>query len=228
MKSLNYICFLAIIVFFSSCTKSQFSTSTRQTKNGKVSYVNSYHNEKLKLSKNKAAIKGSTLASKQTLSVLNSRTNSTNEIIRIDPISLENHEILIASTTKEPIFLQNTSSHFVQTFNNTNSTEKKQINKTTMFTLDTIKGHEPKGGAKVTDTRKTEKLGLTGFILSLVGWVLIYGSPLCILGIVFGAISLGKIKRNPKKYKGKGFAIASLILGIVGLAIIIAYAASQR
>ncbi len=67
------------------------------------------------------------------------------------------------------------------------------------------------------DSRVTEKLGLSGFILTLVGWVLVFGFPLSIIGVVFGSISLGKIKRNPRHFKGRGFAIASLILGIIGV-----------
>ncbi len=61
---------------------------------------------------------------------------------------------------------------------------------------------------------KTEKLGLTGFILSFFGIVPLIGIPFAILAIVFGAKSLGKIKRNPGKYKGKGFATASIVIGI--------------
>ena len=37
------------------------------------------------------------------------------------------------------------------------------------------------------------------------------------LAIIFGAKSLKKIKRNPEKYKGKGFAIASIVIGCVML-----------
>jgi hypothetical protein len=43
------------------------------------------------------------------------------------------------------------------------------------------------------------------------------GLPLAILGLVFGIKSLRKIKRNPELYKGKGFAIASIVLGVLGI-----------
>ncbi len=61
---------------------------------------------------------------------------------------------------------------------------------------------------------KTEKLGLAGFILSFFGIVPLFGIPFAVLAIVFGFKSLGKIKRNPGKYKGKGFATASIVIGI--------------
>ena len=55
---------------------------------------------------------------------------------------------------------------------------------------------------------------LTGFILSLVG---LFISPILfgITAIVFSAIGLSAIKRNPGMFKGKGFAIAGLIVGII-------------
>ena len=61
---------------------------------------------------------------------------------------------------------------------------------------------------------KTEGLGLTGFILSLVG-LFIASIPLGTIAIVFGGISLSKIKKHSQIYKGKGFAIASIIIGII-------------
>jgi hypothetical protein len=64
---------------------------------------------------------------------------------------------------------------------------------------------------------KTEGLGLAGFITGLVG-LFIFGILFGLIAIIFGAISLGKINKNPDKFKGKGFAITSLILGIIDVA----------
>lgn len=61
---------------------------------------------------------------------------------------------------------------------------------------------------------KIEPLGLAGFITSLAG-LLILPIPCGIVGIVLSGISLGRINKNPGKYRGKGFAIAGLIVGIV-------------
>ena len=70
---------------------------------------------------------------------------------------------------------------------------------------------------------KVEGLGLAGFIIGIVGWFMPFGLGLvmCILAIIFGAISMGKIKNNPEKFKGKGFAITSLIVGIVGVGLLL-------
>src|ERR1035437_916259 len=89
---------------------------------------------------------------------------------------------------------------------------------------DTFRGDSPKYNNIKTNSgnyqhRKTEGLGLTGFILTLIAWVIVYTGFLCILGIIFGAVSLHKINKHPERFKGRGFAIVSIILGIVGLII---------
>lgn len=61
---------------------------------------------------------------------------------------------------------------------------------------------------------KTEGLGLAGFISGLIG-LFIASIPLGLIAVIFGSISLSKIKKQSQRYKGKGFAIASIILGIV-------------
>jgi hypothetical protein len=64
------------------------------------------------------------------------------------------------------------------------------------------------------DSRKNQGLAVAGFVTSLVG-LFVLSIPLGLLSIIFGAVSLGKIRKNPSRYKGKGFAIAALIIGLV-------------
>lgn len=102
-------------------------------------------------------------------------------------------------------------------------------------TIDELKELKPtfmskKGTKMISSTGenpKVEGLGLAGFIIGWVGLFmpLALGLIMCILAIIFGAISLGRIKRNPEKYKGKGFALTSLIVGIVGVGIVLLLAA---
>ena len=71
--------------------------------------------------------------------------------------------------------------------------------------------------SKITGTDETPKLNglaLAGFILSLLG----VGG----LGLIFSAVALSQINKNPKRWTGKGFAIAGLVLGILDIIIIIA------
>jgi uncharacterized membrane protein YidH (DUF202 family) len=67
--------------------------------------------------------------------------------------------------------------------------------------------------------RKTESLGIVGFIFSILGIIPIFGLPFGILAVLFGALSLKKINRHPERYKGRGVANASLIIGILMVAI---------
>jgi len=72
------------------------------------------------------------------------------------------------------------------------------------------------------DTRKTERLALTGILSGLAGscefgsiYLILFGIPLGLLAIILGVYSLRKIKKQPAKYKGKAFAIASIIMGLI-------------
>lgn len=66
-----------------------------------------------------------------------------------------------------------------------------------------------------------EKLGLSGFILTLaslpIWWLLFwpFGFVAGILGIVFGIISMIRISRHKADLKGLGFAVVSLIVGLL-------------
>jgi hypothetical protein len=64
-----------------------------------------------------------------------------------------------------------------------------------------------------TSGRKVEGLSLTAMILGILGF-----GP---LPIIFGAIGLNKIKKNPERWSGKGFATAGLVLGILWTVVII-------
>ena len=65
---------------------------------------------------------------------------------------------------------------------------------------------------------KVQGLGLTSMIIGIIGglfpnlFVLIISS---LLAIIFSSIAMAKIKKNPEKFKGKGFAITGLVLGII-------------
>ncbi len=70
---------------------------------------------------------------------------------------------------------------------------------------------------------KTAGLGVAGFVIGLASipiWALItiiIGYIAGPLSVIFGSISLGKIARNPDKYRGKGLAITSIIIGALSI-----------
>ena len=75
------------------------------------------------------------------------------------------------------------------------------------------------------DEPKMNGMALTGFISSMLGVVLSFfliGIVIGIVATVFSAIGLGKINKEPTKWKGKGLAIAGLVLGIIEIVVSIA------
>ena len=60
---------------------------------------------------------------------------------------------------------------------------------------------------------KWSKTAIAGFVLSIL-WIYGLGS---LSAIILGIISTRKINRGKGKLKGKGFSIASIILGSIGL-----------
>ncbi|MFM9946500.1 MAG: DUF4190 domain-containing protein [Saprospiraceae bacterium] len=65
---------------------------------------------------------------------------------------------------------------------------------------------------------QTEKMAAWALTCSLLGLLFF---PLFIVGAILGAISLGRFRRNPGRYKGKGMAVAALIIGCVVVALLI-------
>ncbi len=62
--------------------------------------------------------------------------------------------------------------------------------------------------------RTNEALGVAGFLASIIG-LFIASIPLGLIAVIFGGISLKRIRRDPAKYKGRGLAVASIIIGII-------------
>ncbi len=74
------------------------------------------------------------------------------------------------------------------------------------------------------DNRKYNGLAITSFVLGIVsfflGFIPVFGWIIITLAIIFGFISLSKIKKN-NNLKGRGFAITGIILGFVSLIFVI-------
>lgn len=68
---------------------------------------------------------------------------------------------------------------------------------------------------------KAELFGIAGLVCAVIPFIIPVGG---LLAIIFGGISLNRIRKEPHKYKGRGFAIASLILGILQITVITALA----
>jgi Domain of unknown function (DUF4190) len=208
-------CLVALLILLLiSCQRSQFATTTRTYKNGRAVYVKHYRLESRRVSQGISSRKQVKSDDLQSNHFSASRIEQTPEISRMEPVASQLSEQLIASTAIEPILALVKEKSKVSTAN-------QRLARNVNLHQDTI-GKENKTqtgvqGTSSADNRKMEKHGLTGFILSIFGLIPIVGLPLAILGLVFGIKSLRKIKRNPELYKGKGFAIASIVLGVLGI-----------
>lgn len=89
---------------------------------------------------------------------------------------------------------------------------------------DTFKSEFKQGASMIVnapdDSQKTNGMAIAGFVCSLVG-LFLFGIVLGLLGIIFGAIGLGKISKDSSRWKGKGMAIAALVVGVVDVVVAI-------
>ena len=221
-------CFLIIFVLAVSCTKSRFATTTRNYHDGKVSYTNHYSNERMKLNRHKTK-PPATLTQGGSVKTTRNPKDNPETINKMNLIASSDKNFLILNNM-ERLISQYPTSLFPESHNEKALSQSKhpsdtltkdhatasvkkisQGDSTTVEKRDNSKGNT--AGTGKTDNRKTEKLGLAGFILSFFGIIPLIGIPFAVLAIIFGATSLKRIKRNPEKYKGKGFAIASIVMG---------------
>jgi hypothetical protein len=171
---------------------------------------------------------------KQVPSVVDVTTAGTPEILKITPVQRIIEDKLLASTSREPMIIKGdegyvgSSGRHSSSFNNIQRVVRKS--------------YESKSEMKETpsgNTKGIETLGLAGFIMSvlcylpLAGLILsgdtylgilvllfpVLGFLLAVLAVIFGAISLHKIHRY-SYYGGRGFGIASIILGAIGTLIL--------
>lgn len=75
--------------------------------------------------------------------------------------------------------------------------------------------------------KQSPTLGTIGFLTSLVG-LFVASIPLGLVAIIFGASAIGKINRDPQKYKGRGLAAATIIIGFIEVVLTLAFLASMN
>ena len=220
----KFIFFLIALFMISiACQRSQFSTTTRHSRNGKVTYVNHYPAERIRSSKvtvHKSHVQGTDTQNKSLVPITTGLLDSKEpRIIVMNPAPVHRDENLIASKSKEP----NTTGvrqsqiipekeHLLSQINHERSTivnsDPVTINR------DTKKFRSPRAAAA--STKKIEICGLLGFIFSILGWIPIVGVLFAVSGVILSAVSLHKFYNDPY-FKGKWLAIAGLIIGILAL-----------
>ena len=209
-------CYLLIVALFlvTSCQRSQLAASQRNIKNGRVFYTQRYHLETGISPKYVSSKKFIKLPAGQHAARVDFRTDPC--ITRITPVKTTGSEILIASASSEPVLM---------VAKPLPGMIHRIIRKNVALVPDTItKNDKPQTAPQnnqPSGNHKKEQLGLLGFLFSIAGLFPVFGLPLAITGLVLSIKSFRKFRQNPGRYNGKGFSIAGIVLGLLGIIVTI-------
>ena len=137
--------------------------------------------------------------------------------------NLINVQTLAIDTTPDTAILKTTiSTEKVTESTNQSSLENDVWDHTNSeFEVSNSDSSKPEVKTEESSTKKVqEPLSILSFIFTLLGFLTGVGF---LLGMIFGAISLSKIKKNPEKFKGKGIAKFSFILSTAVIAAVLSF-----
>ena len=236
------ICLFIFAILAVSCAKSRFATTTRDYHDGKVVYTNHYSSERRNLGQHKTK-RPATLTRDASAKIAGNPVDNPDAINKMDLIASSDKNFMVLSHV-EKVISQYAARLYPEFYHEKEQTQSRHSwdpltnglakgsfkasprrDSTVVKKGDSIK--ENTAGTGNTDHRITEKLGVAGFILSFLGMIPLIGIPFAVLAIIFGAVSLKRIKRNPEKYKNKGFAVASIVIGCIMILINIIIMASS-
>ena len=116
-------------------------------------------------------------------------------------------------------------------FKNEHQSEVSLVSKSKSMVVTSDYTHQQflRGSDPETDyygSKKLNVLALLSFIFALLS-LFIAGIPLGIAALVCGIIGLTQILSSPDSYKGQGFAIAGIIIGLISIVLVIAILAAM-
>lgn len=201
---------IAIIFFLTftliSCQRSPYATTQRSYRNGKTSYVNLHPFEFRKTGKAKKVRRGETVRL------------STPPIQKLPSVPVRYDPALIASAKTLPEIIFSSKKEYLP--EPSVSKTRSAPSHLKIFQPDTARAKKTTSPpAHAPSSQKVERYALMGFILSIFGLIPGAGLPLAIVGLINGIKGLKRIKRRPSVYKGKGYAIAAIVMGISGIII---------
>ncbi|MFZ9847052.1 MAG: DUF4190 domain-containing protein [Flavobacteriales bacterium] len=204
MKKINSLLMLIIVLFLASCaTTNDLGVSVQKRKYRNGFSVNGFN--KTNPVRKQENIKFATLAK---LVVDDNDTlyaTDNNEITFVAETPLSNSVVEVATINSKE------DSTSVKTENI--SSVRKVLKETKNRLLKPL---------NVQDGATTHWGAIAGMVLGILALVTYYGAFLfAVLGLIFSAIALSKIKNEPDKYKGKNMAKAGLVCSIVALALIL-------
>jgi hypothetical protein len=224
MKKL-YSLLIVLSVAASSCQQSQFSTTTRQYRNGRVSYVNTHHRERINRSKCKPE------TGKDCENLIASTSDKPIIIVRTETpvISRPGSDAGFHMDTVRPDkpstgAMADKKARQIIEF----KSGGKDTVRVTAISNDTLYYHlisNPNILISVTtdkiDTvfvlKVAEPLGVAATVLGVLGLVPVFGLPLAVTALVFGIVSLKRYRSFPERYKRKRLAVAGIVLGAIGI-----------
>jgi len=209
MKSLKQLSLagLALMLVFTSCTMEKRIYMPGYNVEWKKGQQNSSKQELVNGDNEKKTNNNEIVKVKQLENKTNTIDNAT--IITNDNItaSIDNQQIILPQKEKNNLFFN--SKEII-------SYKEKQLKPVFNYILKKETQSTLKNNG---DEPKINEMALAGFICSTVGFflVIIAGWPFMLgtIGVVFSSIGLIKINKDPSKWKGKSFAIAGLVVGIV-------------
>jgi cobalamin biosynthesis Mg chelatase CobN len=188
MKKTTLVCGLAVICFvYTSCNSAKYT------------YLN-----KVKADKNVVSnYDKKVTTSNQELTQV-SEEESTLSYTQNDPEITTSKNSVISEASEISTIIEESSA--------TNSSQKITNEVTVEEEISNTNPEKPNETNKTTDEGGTEASAIVGFVSSLVG-LIVLAVPLGIVAIIFSAIGLKKTSTSGKK--GRGLAIAGLIIGII-------------
>ena len=127
---------------------------------------------------------------------------------RLNPIQVENMRM---NVNPEAVFIEEVRIRDIR--RPVPGFQKQPLEHLLMGRLDHQINIAQPGGAAAADAAKTSGMAVTSFVLGLVGIFLPLVIP-GVLAVIFGAVALNAIAKDAQ-LKGKGLAIAGLVIGIV-------------
>lgn len=187
MKTKNLLFAIASIALLNSC-----SIEKRHYRSGY--YFNNTE-------KNKSEIRDEIVKqSEPTKSVIE------NKIVINEPEDLEDANLFASINEAEPLYIEKP-----QPLNYSQVKNHKEQNES--FKAELKNGYKK---IKSDNDKRMSGMAVAGFIVSLLG-LFLFGILMGLIGIIFSAIGLAKINKNQDKFKGKGLAVAGLIIGIIDI-----------
>ena len=231
------LCYLILVLLFTSCTISEFKIMKLNEKvninsNHWVTYKQPESGEKLLTS-----IEAIPIAIKSTVNYLSTNINSDSvEIITkngqkyIGTITKSDYSgYFIKINNNREIYLSNQEIKIITFLDNIKteniSIDSSKIIQNTKLEVqnedDFYNNETSNNPTEETHQgiKKTEPMSLLSFIFGLLGF-----APLPVIGglgwiaaLILSKAGRKKIDKNPEKYKGRGFAVAGQVLGLIGI-----------